>query len=249
MEERTNKLINNVDTNITIYTDNKQNDKDFLETIKEICQSFLTKLNEYNPELSLNIIQKYTSKHKNQYDNVSYSQINLFVFYLNEDERGLVNANSERLKDYVLNTANNDSFYISIKIYDHIQLALNQVENVKALVAESTEETKSSLQEQLKEIEKEYITILGIFSSIVLAFVGGATFSSSVLENINQASVSRLAFVITLLAFVLVNAIYLLVEFILKINNKQITLFNWKVFNSICVVVAVVLFIFETWRN
>lgn len=85
-------------------------------------------------------------------------------------------------------------------------------------------ENKSFLQkteERISGIEKNYITILGIFASIVLSFTGGLAFSSSILENIDASSPYRLAAVGIGIAFVLVNIIYILVWFILELNKKE----------------------------
>lgn len=62
-------------------------------------------------------------------------------------------------------------------------MALHQIENVNNIFANSIGEAKENLQKQIKGVEKEYITILGIFAAIVLAFVGGITFSNSVLAK------------------------------------------------------------------
>lgn len=92
-------------------------------------------------------------------------------------------------------------------------------------------------------VEKEYISILGIFAAIVLAFVGGITFSTSVLQNISAVSAFRLLLVVDFLAFVLINVIYILVKFIFTINEKNAKLFNIKSLNIACLVIAVIILI------
>lgn len=72
-------------------------------------------------------------------------------------------------------------------------------------------------------MQKEYITILGIFSSIVITFVAGISFSTSVLSNIDKVSIYRLSFVMVLLAIFLFNFLYLLLDFINKINYNPIS--------------------------
>ena len=42
-----------------------------------------------------------------------------------------------------------------VKIYDHFQLALHQIENVNNIFANSIEEAKENLQKQIKGVEKE----------------------------------------------------------------------------------------------
>ncbi len=136
-----------------------------------------------------------------------------------------------------------DCCKIIVKIYDHFQLALNQIENVKNILGASIEDAKVDLKNEMKGVEKEYISILGIFAAIVLAFVGGITFSSSVLQNIDSVSIYRLLIVIVMLAFVLVNVIWLLIRFIAQINDKEIKIYRIRTFNGICAVMVVVIIV------
>ena len=70
-------------------------------------------------------------------------------------------------------------------------------------------------------MQTEYTTILGIFAAIILAFTGSFSFSSSVLENIHQASVYRLIIITLIVGFVTFNIICALFDFITRINNKK----------------------------
>lgn len=86
------------------------------------------------------------------------------------------------------------------------QTKLNDNEIQIKVAAESTENAK-----------KEYITILGIFAAIVLAFTGGMIFSSSVLEYMHSVSIYRILLITLVIGFILFNVIYALVWFISKI--------------------------------
>lgn len=77
------------------------------------------------------------------------------------------------------------------------------------------------IQKNQEDMQKEYITILGIFAAIVLAFTGGMVFSSSVLENIDKASVYRIVLVSLIVGLVFFNLIWLLTDFIRDINGKD----------------------------
>ena len=124
------------------------------------------------------------------------------------------------------------------KLYDHINLDISRLRYMRA-IAETHEKDKKELSEtiartkkdvsdisehalgSLKEVsakidrmQREYISILGIFASIVLTFVSGMIFSSSVLQNIHNATIYRLSFVIVLLGFILVNILALLMNFV-----------------------------------
>ena len=78
------------------------------------------------------------------------------------------------------------------------------------------------VQERQEDMQKEYITILGIFASIVLAFTGGIVFSSSVLENIDKSSIYRITLIAFVIGLVFFNLIWTLIDFIREINGKVI---------------------------
>ena len=123
---------------------------------------------------------------------------------------------------YILKDENNvdkNIKQIVLKIYDYINLNKVQNENIKNILQESVVSVKGKLHDEIKNIEREYITILGIFASIVLSFVGGITFTTSVLQNIDKVSIYRLALMIAFIGFILVNVMYILISFILEINE------------------------------
>lgn len=78
------------------------------------------------------------------------------------------------------------------------------------------------VQERQEDMQKEYITILGIFAAIVLAFTGGIVFSGSVLENIDKPSIYRISLVAFIIGLVFFNLIWILIDFIRDINGKVI---------------------------
>jgi len=53
----------------------------------------------------------------------------------------------------------------------------------------------TNVQNKKEDMQKEYISILGIFAAIVLAFTGGIVFSGSVLENIDKSSIYRITLI------------------------------------------------------
>lgn len=84
-----------------------------------------------------------------------------------------------------------------------------------------SEMLKAEIRENQKKMQSEYVTILGIFASIVLAFTGGMTFSSSVLENLDKASIYRIILVISFLGFIVFNILWMLIHFLRDINEKN----------------------------
>ena len=74
-----------------------------------------------------------------------------------------------------------------------------------------------NMKEKVESIHRDSITILGIFASIVLTFSGGMIFSTSVLENIGNASAYRIIIIALIIGFVLLNSIIALIMYIGKI--------------------------------
>lgn len=213
--------------------------------INGICKALSKNTQKYEPPKTVENISAYITS-TNKLDRILYSEISNYVYSLEMPERGIFATNLEKLLLYSLddnNGVSEDCKKMIVKIYDHFQLALHQIENVNNIFADSIEEAKENLQKQIKGVEKEYISILGIFAAIVLAFVGGITFSTSVLQNISAVSVFRLLLVVDFLAFVLINVIYILVKFIFTINEKNAKLFNIKALNIACLVIAIIIVI------
>lgn len=213
--------------------------------ISGICKALSLNTKEYDPKKTVLNIASYIAS-TDKLDRILYSEISNYVYSLEMSKRGVFATNLEKLLLYSLNDENSvseDCKKIIVKIYDHFQLALYQIENANSIFANSIEQAKENLQKQIKDVEKEYISILGIFAAIVLTFVGGITFSTSVLQNISAISVFRLLLIVDFLAFFIINVIYILVKFIFTINEKNAKLFNINVLNITCLVIAIIIVI------
>lgn len=100
--------------------------------INAICKALTLETQKYAPQKTVENIDAYISS-PNKLDRILYSEISSFVFSLEMEERGVFATNLEKLLLYSLDDNNNvseDSKRIIIKIYDHFQLALHQIENV-----------------------------------------------------------------------------------------------------------------------
>lgn len=86
------------------------------------------------------------------------------------------------------------------------------------------EETKKvidlKMTEVTKHISESSVTILGIFSGIVLTVVAGLFYSSSVLESVQNANFYRLMFIAALIGLVCFGLIVVMFRFIEKISEK-----------------------------
>lgn len=154
------------------------------------------------------------------------------------------------------------------KLYDHINLDIARMNYFKETQMRSQSELQKvnaaleSVEEKINEMEsavdkademqRQYITILGIFASIVLAFTGGIAFSTSVLENISEVSIYRIIIIAVGLAFVLMNIIYILTRFVLEITKKKGDKIKYPCFMValnvtclVCVIVIIVCWFFD----
>lgn len=102
----------------------------------------------------------------------------------------------------------------------------------------------SSVEDKLDSSQKEYITILGIFASIVLAFTGGIAFSTSVLNNIARSSIYRIIIVSLIIGAVFLNMLFGLLYYLNTLVNKAKKLFPIITSNIIIFILIVVTILF-----
>lgn len=163
----------------------------------------------------------------------SYSDITATLIRLDSNDNEAIDkitCNLYTLLDQISEEERNteDFTFKSIsKLHDHIALEQIRLREVyresKEIVKEAKKQsdaatetltTAKKLSKESAAIKMEVITILGIFSAILLAFVGGMTFSTSVLANLHLVSIYRLVMAILLIGVVLINVLYGLYYFI-----------------------------------
>ena len=89
-----------------------------------------------------------------------------------------------------------------------------------SLKAINLEQRIASLEESADASKREYITILGIFAAIVVAFTAGVSFSGSALQNIGSASPYKLGLVLIPMALFLMDLVGLLIVFLIEVVGK-----------------------------
>lgn len=140
------------------------------------------------------------------------------------------------------------------KLYDHINLELVRLNYSKSVENETFERIDNSnkkiqqIEYRAKEIyddinkqRNQYITILGIFASIVLAFVSGISFSHSTLSNMHQVGIHKFILVLCFIALFFGNILFALFSFVREINGTDIKddKFFW-IFNIFFVAVIII---------
>lgn len=147
------------------------------------------------------------------------------------------------------------------KLYDHVNLDIARLEYTKRIVDKINEsntitnENLRGVKAKAEQMQKEYVTILGIFSSIVLTFVAGMFFSSAVLSNIDKTTIYRLVFVMSLIGLMLFNLFHFLLDYIQRINGGVVVdkgqdslISGINVFIGIIMFVDFILWLVYWWR-
>lgn len=187
-----------------------------------VCETFAIPTREYNAEATENEIIKFIHSEGGVL-RILYSEINMRLMNMTLEERGVFSTNVEKFLSFVLGEEEHeiDVIKIALKIYDHTQLVISQMTSVDEILSPRLDEAKIAMKVEMKTIEREYITILGIFAAIMLAFVGSYTFSTSVLNNIGKVSLSSLLIISSLIGTVFYKLISLLLSFLYDINGKE----------------------------
>lgn len=211
--------------------------------VLDICHSLTVPSNMYKPEGTKKKIVDLLNQPG--FNRILYSEISKFVFTQEDEATANLLQNVESLVDhavddnYVPENEKKDYRKVAFKLYDHCNLAAVQSNNAKLVFDKSISGTKEELNKSFKGLEREYITILGIFASIILAFVGGITFSTSVLNNINSVSSYKLFAVIDMLAVLLLGTLHMLMRFICKLNGASLEL-RWEIYAGVVVALSVI---------
>ena len=229
MADEIGKLLKNEDSSSLIKPAASQKKlRESKKRLNGICRSLLIDTEAYEPKRTANSVEAYIASTE-KVDRILYSVISGFIVGLDEKSRGVFSTNVDKLLQYVLdeeNQVSEDTRKICVKLYDHFQLNLIQIESAsvitKAGIAAAMKDEVEESHKEIKGIQKEYITILGIFAAIMLAFVGAFTFSTSVLNNLGKADTLELVVVAIVIGLVFVLLISILIDFLRDINDKVV---------------------------
>lgn len=174
-----------------------------------------------------------------------------YEFYANKVETLVANVGT--IRGRALAGDDNELLMPLTKLYDHVNLELVRAnyyarlndlqdtrlgilsdkieedrEAAKKSVEKAAKDAKELIENTKAEVQRDNITVLGIFTGIVVAFVAGMTFSSSVLQNIDKASIYRLSATTVATALFFLDLVALLVSFlgrVARVETKNI----WRV--------------------
>lgn len=134
-----------------------------------------------------------------------------------------------------------DSLKLETQVINKLSVDLT---NMQSQLDAANREVKE-LKNTLDNAQREYIAILGIFAAVVLTFIGGIAFSTSVLENMHQSSIYRIVIVILLIGMVLFNVLYALFGYIERMvrNVSGIRMRPLKFVNAVFLILMIAVFL------
>lgn len=124
--------------------------------MNSICKALSMESRKYDPKVTVRNINAYIES-PDKLERILYSEISNYIYSLEMEQRGIFATNVEKLLLYSLDEKNHvgvDTKKIIVKIYDHFQLAISQIENANNIFAASIEDAKVKLQQQVKGVER-----------------------------------------------------------------------------------------------
>lgn len=175
------------------------------QNLRYVCERYKPK----NKDINGNSIDISSSLMK-LYDHVNLDAARLNytkgINYENQGEIAKVTSNIRNI-EHRLNIALEQSIY--------------EMEQKQKEFSKQVNDTVDKTKETSNKLRSEYITILGIFASIVLAFTAGMAYSTSVFSNIHKASIYRVVLITLLVGLILIFVLWMLMDFIKSIHDPS----------------------------
>lgn len=208
---------------------------------------FNTNKNIYVKDLSSNIekcalsVSAIYQACKNDEHSWMIARIYRFIIKLG-DHISLAESQIDKIVNTVMNDAVAKINELSDKM-DHLveTRSTELLKNMDKKVNQRFSLNQKRMKKFYKGLEKDSITILGIFVAIILAFIGSIVFPIELIENVSKVSIARLILLFSGISFIFINMLYLLIKFIIIINDKEKYLDK---LSHICVINYSLLFIF-----
>ena len=185
---------------------------------RQIFNDLISAIEVYKPEVTFSKISNFVSK-ENSSNRILFSEIYSFVSALDDNDNIIFMSNLDTLYKYSRDKNDktlNDVKKFIVKFYDYIHLSILQDAKINQFFDENIKNAKTDLGKEVKTLQSQSITILGIFASFVVTFVGGLSFSKSIFDSVSTWSIYRLIVVILLVGFILLSICFSLYWFIFK---------------------------------
>lgn len=152
-------------------------------------------------------------------------QISMKVFKLIDHitlELNRIKYNSKNFSEMNLQTMN-AALLNAAKAVDNAMLELRkeQSHKINLEVEEFREETKD-LKNKVEDSYSQFVSILGIFSAVVVVFFGGMTAFGELFANMHNIGRFKLAFITSLVGLIVFNLVFMFLYVLAKLLKREI---------------------------
>lgn len=188
---------------------------------------------------------------KNMSEDFSRTEFEMWYFsnrYLKSLEKYIQGACKEKGSCSNHNLCNQceGNYIVGLKVYEHIELAHNQVKSlfedhdakIKQLqsaldMAKDTEKemraTVKELEEKSRNITSNYIAILGIFAAALMGAFGGITGFTSLFQHLDNVALGTILIVSGLGGLTVVAVLFILLQSIARLTDRSLGYFDHSV--------------------
>lgn len=101
------------------------------------------------------------------------------------------------------------------------ELRQEQAQKINFEIEEFRSETED-LKEKVNDAYSQFVSILGIFSAVVLVFFGGMTAFSAIFANMQNINRFKLAFITALVGMIIFNLVFMFLYILAKLLGREI---------------------------
>ncbi len=205
----------------------------------------LLKLCELPQDEGINEIDKLILIYSDPNFRHSYADLSQFCQEIMPDQREvLLSLMDDILKE--LDSRKNECLSQAIKgigkLADHIDLEgirLTRMDDLRRLgdnmkrqqietklLIEQNQADSSKIKNSIDNMNMQVISVLGVFSAIVVAFFGGFSYFTSIFDNLHELSIAKAAFFTALIGLVIFNMIVVLLLALSRLLERP--LFSFK---------------------
>ncbi|HAT4185724.1 TPA: hypothetical protein I9007_001239 [Clostridium perfringens] len=242
--ENKSELILILDSMVKINLRKKENYKQEIDSVQKQIDEFFIKHKRHSYSEVLQFFLKIEEEDLEYfYENLDY--------FINLNDNSEIRFKLEKIKDHVELEENRINYIRKIQaeagkdLLEQIREAEKSFSKRNGELSASLKKSEAALNSHEKNIENhnetienhkksidginnQIITIIGIFSAIVITFFGGSELFSSALEFLGSVSKYRILFLTILISFVMFNTIFMLLNFISKLIGKELVSKNCK---------------------
>lgn len=231
---------------IDIKEENKRRAK-FKKVLKDLNEKDISNDAVLRGKIYSDIKYIYTGNSKTVDFHHYYSDIfsTLSGIKINGKEIELIGSNLQSLYEFSTSKGDTDIRVCIRKLLDHTNLELSRINYVSTIdnkiiaastIEESISDINTKVEEQKTKVDElnrntnnaysSYISILGIFSAIVLVFFGGTSILSNVIAGMDKTPVEKSILICVLTGIVVFDIIFMFIYFLSKLLDRSISATN-----------------------